>query len=410
MVRTAFSTFVAAGTGLLLSAQVMASELVINANTSGPAPKAAFEKLVEDFKAENPDIEVTFNIFEHEAFKTAIRNFLTAEPPDVVTWFAGNRMKVFVDRGLFEDVTDVWQENNLDELMASSASALEVGGKKYGVPYAYYQWGVYYRKDLFEQAGADVPTTWDELLAVGEKLRAADITPVTIGTKYLWTAAGWFDYLNIRTNGLPFHLELTDGKASYTDDRVKKTFGHWKELIDAGFFLENHASYSWQEAQPFLFQGKAAMYLIGNFLVPNFPEDVKDKMGYFQFPVIDASVPMYEDAPTDTLHIPSGAQNKENARKFLAFAARADNQGPLNETLGNLPPNKDAVIPDDPFLQAGMKVLSEAAGLAQFYDRDTDPEMAKIGMQGFQEFMVKPDRMDAILERLEKARARIFKG
>jgi multiple sugar transport system substrate-binding protein len=35
--------------------------------------------------------------------------------------------------------------------------------------------------------------------------------------------------------------------------------------------------------------------------------------------------------------------------------------------------------------------------------------MAKIGMKGFQEFMVKPDRLDKILERIEKGRKRIYK-
>ncbi|GAL10765.1 putative ABC transporter periplasmic solute-binding protein [Vibrio astriarenae] len=41
----------------------------------------------------------------------------------------------------------------------------------------------------------------DELLKASETLKANDVTPFTIGTKYLWTAAGWFDYLNMRTNG-----------------------------------------------------------------------------------------------------------------------------------------------------------------------------------------------------------------
>ena len=42
-------------------------------------------------------------------------------------------------------------------------------------------------------------------------------------------------------------------------------------------------------------------------------------------------------------------------------------------------------------------------------DRDANAEMAKAGMEGFQEFMVKPDDMDRILERLEKVRARVHK-
>jgi multiple sugar transport system substrate-binding protein len=88
--------------------------------------------------------------------------------------------------------------------------------------------------------------------------------------------------------------------------------------------------------------------------------------------------------------------------------ARPDVQGRLNAGLGTLPPNNRAAVPQDRFLRRGFAMLSEADGLAQFYDRDTEEEMARIGMQGFQEFMIRPDRLEAILERLERARQRIF--
>ena len=388
---------------------VQAGTLVINANTSDPGPKQAFEELVERFEAANPDVDVELNIFDHEGFKTTVRNFLTSQQPDIITWFAGNRMKTFVDRDLLEDVSDVWQANGLDETFASSKAALTIDGKQYGVPYSYYQWGVYYRKDIFDELGLSAPATWDEFMAVNASLKENGVTPITIGTKFLWTAAGWFDYLNVRINGLDFHLDVAAGNVPYTDDRVRAVFAKWQELLDNGYFIDNHASYSWQEAQAFMFQGDAAMYLIGNFFVPFFPEDLADQISFFPFPVIDPNVAIYEDAPTDTVHIPSGAQNKEDARKFLAFIAQADNQAEINTLLGTLPPNSEATIPDDRFLQAGFELLSSASGTAQFFDRDTDPEMAKIGMEGFQEFMVKPDRVDAILERLEKSRQRIYR-
>ncbi len=48
-------------------------------------------------------------------------------------------------------------------------------------------------------------------------------------------------------------------------------------------------------------------------------------------------------------------------------------------------------------------------GIAQFFDRDAPAEMAKAGMEGFQEFMVKPERLEKILKRLEKVRGRVYK-
>ncbi|AEF54960.1 ABC transporter substrate-binding protein [Marinomonas posidonica] len=386
-----------------------AGTLVINSDQADPAPKKAFAEIIEKFEQENPDITVKYNLYDKEAYKTAIRNWLATTPPDVVFWYAGNRMKAFVDRGLFEDVSDLWDNNGLKQDMASAAPAMTIDGKQWGMPYTYYQWGIYYRKDIFANLGLSEPKTWDEFLAVNAKLKANDVTPVTIGTKYLWTAAGWFDYLNMRTNGLEFHIDLMDGKIPYTDPRVRKTFENWKILVDKGYFLKNHASYSWQEAQPFLYNGKAAMYLIGNFITPNFPKELDGKIGFFQFPQIDSSVGMAEDAPMDTIHIPAKAKNKADARKFLEFMSRGDNQTLVNAALIQIPPNVKAQAPDNYFLNKGVDMLNNASGTAQFYDRDTEPSMAQEGMKGFQEFMVKPERLDAILKRLERARKRAFR-
>ncbi len=402
----------AAAAGTLISTAAMAGELVINTDTSDPAPKEAFQTLIDGFKAENPDVTVTWNLFDHEGYKTSIRNFLTADAPDLANWYAGNRMLPYVNAGLFEPVDDVWDENGLNDTLASAAGSMTIDGKKWGVPYTYYQWGVYYRKDIFDKLGIDAPQNFDQMLAACDTLNANGVTPITIGTKYLWTAAGVFDYLDLRTNGYDFHMALTKGEIPWTDDRVRATMGNWKKMLDHNCFIDNHAAYSWQEALAPMVQGDAAMYVMGNFAVAPLRDAglTDEQLDFFQFPVIDPNVPLAEEAPTDTIHIPANAKNKKDAKKFLAYLARPDVQGKINETLGQLPIAKGAPIADDKFLKAGYEMLSSTTGgIAQFFDRDAPAEMAKAGMEGFQEFMVKPDRLDAILDRLEKTRARVYK-
>ncbi len=395
---------------LFLSISAFAGELVINYDGSDPAPKKAFEAVIAAFEKANPDIEVNWNIFDHEGYKTSIRNFLTADAPDVAAWYAGNRMAPFVNAGLFEDISDLWQSEGLNDSMASAAPSMTIDGKKWGVPYTYYQWGVYYREDIFNEHGIAVPTTWSELLDACAKLKSAGITPFTIGTKYLWTTGGWFDYLNLRVNGYDYHMALTSGDAKYTDSEVSAVFDRWDELTNKGYFLENHASLSWQEALAPMVQGEAAMYLMGNFAVAPLREAglTDDQIGFFQFPEITAGVPKAEDAPIDTFHIPANAKNKEDAKKFLAFLASPEIQTQVNSTLGQLPVNKNASVDDDKFLSQGFSMLSNAHALAQFYDRDAPAEMAQAGMQGFQEYMVNPDRRDRIIERLDKVHAKVY--
>ncbi len=394
-----------------LSSIALAGTIVINTDTSDPAPKQAFQELIDGFKAEHPDVEVEWNVFDHEGYKTSIRNFLTADAPDIAAWYAGNRMAPYVDAGLFEDVTDVWTDNGLDESLKSAASSMEMDGKKWGVPYTYYQWGIYYRKDIFAENGIEPPADWEAFLAACATLKEAGVTPIAIGTKALWPTGGWFDYLNLRQNGYEFHMELTAGDVPYTDDRVKAVFERWRELVEPGYFVQNHAALDWQDALPLLVQGEAAMYLIGNFAVAPLREAglTEDQLGFMQFPAITPDIPMAEDAPTDTLHIPANASNKEDARKFLAYLAGPEVQSQINATLGQLPVNNQSEVPEDPFLSQGFEMLSNAHALAQFYDRDASAEMAKAGMEGFQEFMVKPDRGEQILERLEKIRSRVHK-
>lgn len=395
--------------GLFMGTQATADKLVINSNQSDPTPRKAWTALVDQFKKENPDIEVEFNTYDVESYKTSIRNWLTSGAPDVVQWYAGERLNTFVSRDLMEDVSDVWQQNNLDKDFASTKSAVSFNGKQYALPWGYYQWGVYYRKDIFEKHNLSVPKTWDDLLNVSATLKSNGVTPFAIGTKYLWTAAGWFDYLNLRVNGIDFHRELMAGKVPYTDQRVKAVFEKWKELIEPGYYLKNHSSYSWQEAIPALIQGKAAMYLMGNFIVPTFPQEDLHNYDYFQFPRINENIAMYEDAPTDIIAIPAIAKNKKDAKRFLAFVSRPEVLATLNQAVGNLSTNRQSVYQKDRFMESGAKVLANAAGVAQFYDRDTRPAMAKVGMSGFQEFMDNPDRMDRILKKIENARKKIFK-
>jgi multiple sugar transport system substrate-binding protein len=393
---------------LLTASTVWAEKLVINSNQSNPQVKEAYTKLVEDFKKQNPDLEVVFNTTDHEGYKTAIRNWLTTAPPDIVFWFSGERMKAFVDRGLFEDVSDLWKKNNWNEAFKSTESALTVNGKQWGIPTVYSFWGVFYRKDIFEKLGIEIPKTWEEFIAVSKKLKENDIIPFTIGTKAPWTTAGWFDIIDMRVNGYDFHIQLMEGKVPYTDPKVKDVFAKWRELVDADFYLPNNTTYSWEESLSFLLNGKAAMILIGSFLAQATPKDMIDKIGFFPFPTINPDVPAGEDAPVDSMHIPAKAHNKAGGRKFLEFMATPEVQQESAAATGSLPANLNTKPPQNPLLQAGIALLKDAKS-AQFYDRDTDPEMATEGMKGFQEFMIFPDRLDSILKRLEKKRQRIYK-
>ena len=259
-------------------------------------------------------------------------------------------------------------------------------------------------------AGVEVPKTCAEFVSNCEKFKAASIDCVTTGSSALWPVAGIFDYLSLRTNGYQFHSDLAAGKISWTSPEARAVFAEFAKLQP--FVTENHAAIDWQDAAAIFVQGKAANYVMGNFAVGVFKEGgmTNDNLGFMVFPEITAGIARAEEAPTDTVHLTSGAKNPDDAKAFLAFVASADAQSKWNASVGQLPTNKNATVdPADPFLTAGFQALSTATGgIAQFWDRDADAEYAKAGMEGFQRFLVQPEALEEILAQLEATRLRLY--
>ncbi|MEM9774828.1 MAG: extracellular solute-binding protein [Chloroflexota bacterium] len=390
---------------------VEVNPVVFNSYSSDPVVRAFEEKMIADYSAANPSSPVQHTIVNHEDFKQAIRAYLVAEPaPDVLTWFAGNRMRFFVDRGQIAPISDVWEDEGWNEEFPKGFRAMsEVDGEAYFLPTSWYWWAIFYRTDIFEEYGITPPETWDELIAACETLDGAGLIPITIGTKFRWTAAAWFDYLNMRINGPQFHLDLMLGKESYTDPRVKEVFVYWNQLFEANCFIDDAAAYSWQEAVDPLNQGDAAMYLMGQFVMDPIADEIEDKIDFFQFPEIIPGVPIGEDAPTDGFFIAANAANLEGAKELLGYMGSLEAQTLMVEEMGRLPTHNgvDSSL-FSPMQQKGIELINTADMVVQFYDRDTTPEMADVGMNGMMAFWDDPSQIDAILEELEAARLEIF--
>lgn len=386
------------------------SVLIYNSYMSDPDPRVADADAVQIFQEDHPDYEIVHSTVAHEDFKQAIRAYLTAStPPDVMTWFAGNRARFFIDNDQIMDISDVWESEGWNESYPKGFQALStVDGKQYFLPTSWYWWAVYYRPSIFAELNLEPPETWEEFMEVNETLKENGITPLAIGTKYRWTAAAWFDYLNMRINGPQFHIDLMLCKESYDDPRVAKVFEYWGELLENGYFLEDAAAYSWSEAlEPFI-AGDAAMYLMGDFIRDSLPDEAEADLDFFRFPIIDPSVPIGEDAPTDGFFIAANSQHPEAAKEFLAYLGGVDYQTLFAEDLGRLPTNSG--VDRTMFTaqqQKGMELIDGADFVAQFYDRDTTPELADEGMNAFMAFWDDPDSIADLLADLEAARQEI---
>ncbi len=388
----------------------MDKELTINSYMSDQAPKDAFAAIVSTFEQQNPGIKVTVNTTAHEQFKTLFPSWLASNnAPDVATWFAGYRMQQYADKGLLAPIPEsVFPGGSMEkQFPAAFKNASSYNSKIYFMPQSWYWWAVYYNKDVFQKLGLSIPTTWEQFTAVCDKLKAAGIAPIAIGAKDTWTAGGWFDAVDSAVNGGEFHKQLTAGKVSYTDPKVKNAFSYMAQLSSKGYLLPNATSYSWQEAAAVLFKGQAGMYLMGQFIKDVAPADVKDKLDFFKFPTIGGNTQYSVDTPTDGYVVPAKAKHMQAAQEFMAYLATSAVQEAFCKPLGRLAANVDVAVPNAD-AQKGLDMVKGATFAMQFYDRDSPEEMAAKGMNAIIDIWTNPANMDTILSNLDKERVRIY--
>ncbi|ABC33158.1 ABC-type sugar transport system, periplasmic component [Hahella chejuensis KCTC 2396] len=382
---------------------------------SGDAREGVIET-VRRFEALYPGAKVEVIAKYDEEFKLSTLSWLEKggdNAPDIYFGSAGERLYRLVRKDLVADISAIWNKEKLDEQFKPGIKAsVSHNGQVYAIPFAYYQWGLYYNALTLVQYNLEPPQTWSELLKVCGVLKQHNVYCFGIGTKDFWPAAGWFDYIDLRLNGLAFHQALTRGCVPYWDRRVVKAMRLWAELINAGYFSPGAAEHDWRDVFPEIYRGKTVFTLTGNFAetaLVNIPERVKEAIRFLPFPRIADNMPNYEDAPTDIFFLSKAAANKPYANELIAFLARPDIQELLTSGLFMIPVNIKAQAQDTYFVKEGLKVLHESDGFAQFFDRDTPKSMADDAIRIFSQFIEHGD-VERAVNALEKARIDAYQG
>jgi multiple sugar transport system substrate-binding protein len=384
------------------------------APTSEPAPSGdavsiginEAEGKAKDFHAAAlaaTGLSVEPNYVDHNSFQENFNTYLQ-NPDDVMTWFAGYRMRFFAEQGLVGDISDVWSEIGGNYTEGFKTASTGNDGKQYFLPFSYYPWAVHYRKSVFEEKGYTVPTNKDELLALCTKMQEDGMIPFAYANDGKWPVQGTFDILNLRLNGYQFHVDLLAGKESWTDDRVKALFALWADLLP--FHQESPNGRKWEEAATALENKEAGMYYLGTFVASNSTDEAYlDDLDFFNFPELDSKVGAGAiDAPIDGYMMAANPGNAEGAKALLAALGQAV---AIDAALAANPSSVGANSGTDQAaynkIQAkSAELVGAADNITQFLDRDTSPDFVNnvIG-DAFAAFHDDPSSIDAILEDIE---------
>ena len=337
---------------------------------SKPEAIPYFRDLISDYNATHDDVNVIL-----DSSSNLQAGFLRGNPPDLGLLNYNMEMARFMERGALSDLSDMPEADRiLPEVQDLVDQYATYPGRTSVLPYSVMAASVIYNKQIFEEQGLEVPQTYDELIAVCDKLTAAGITPFYATLKDPWTVAqGWFDYtVGGEVDVADFYDKLNDLGAEVGPDSpvsFEKTFAEpvdrMKDLID-NYTNADAASKAYGDGNLAFAQGQAAMYLQGPWAFGEIAKTDPDlDLGTFPLPMTDDPEDLEVRVNIDlAAWIPEASQSKEAAREFLAYLFQKDVMDAYNAAqLGYGTTTDAAPVTDERIL--GMKEYYDAADFYQ---------------------------------------------
>ncbi|CAM4474515.1 MAG: extracellular solute-binding protein [Paenibacillus macerans] len=256
-------------------------------NWTGQDAKAvAMRKIIEDFRAQNPDIEVVDEGLPTDGLKTRLRTVAAAdEMPDLFVMWPDAMTKEFVKGDLLQPIDDELNANPdwKNGFIPNALDGYTVDGKIYSVPMNLAPSSfIFYNDTLFKKYNVKVPETWEELEAAIQTFNDNGVIPIALGNKANWVAQStFFSTVADRITGTDWFLKAVEQNgAKFTDPEFIEALKTFQKLGEINAFQEGFNSLDETQMMQLYFQGNAAMVVNGGWalanLVNNAPPEVLD--------------------------------------------------------------------------------------------------------------------------------------
>jgi len=341
--------------------------------------KAYWEDTVAAFEEANPGVTINIQSIQNEDMDGKLQTALNSgDAPDIFMARGGGKLADVVEAGQAMDLSDSLTQETRDALGEASLAAFSVDGGVYGVPTAVLPGGIYYSKDLFQQAGiTETPTTVDELSAAVDKLKAAGIQPIALGAKDAWPAAHWYYFFALRECSQDTMTQAAKDM-SFDDECWTKAGEDLQDFAGTEPFNDGYLTTTAQQgagsSAGLIANHQAAMELMGAWdpgVIASLTPDQQPlaDLGWFPFPAVDGgdgdATAMMGGVDGFTCYVDA----PKECADFLNFIAEKDNQEGYAEAFVTLPASKDAQsVVTDPALQDVLAAYNDAAYVSVWLD------------------------------------------
>lgn len=297
--------------------------------------------------AEDLNIDLEWHYVDNKQLDNVLNTQMAAgEGPDVFE--VGGQFLGQAAAGFHYDLTG---QPFIDRFLDSYIDTFTYEGKVCGVPKTAFFAGINYNKAIFEEYGIEVPTTWDEFLAIGEKLEGSGIRPLVIGGKTFGDCS-WpiFGTLNMSLYSNPDNMLLDNqfgaGEAKVADYWKEDLEKYWMPMMENGYFTADLVGLETAQAANEFAMGNAAMFPSTTSWIPQI-EEMNPELDFEQFPypTVDGSTGWCVGAAGNCVSINANTKNLDASLRLLDAISTEEGQVAMSADEGGPSGLKDLEIP-----------------------------------------------------------------
>jgi glucose/mannose transport system substrate-binding protein len=246
---------------------------------------------------------------------------------------------------------------------------------------------IFFNPEVLREVGARPPERVEDLIALGEALARRGIPLLAIGSQDPWTLSVLiFESLLIAQHGADFYESYFSGGLDPDDPRIEQTLSTALRLLQ--YANPDRSSLRWEQAAEMVFNGRAAMTVMGDWARTLFDSagDVEARYREMTFPATEAVFVFACNA----FPLPVGAKNEAGARRLLGSIASVEGQAAIGRSRTSIPARLDTdVNAHDPvqtnkqrLWRSGRLVLAQSGLVPQSFSLDLNEALADMDREG----------------------------
>lgn len=290
---------------------------------------AGLQAVIDAFNAQNPGIRVVLNQIPDTETVMQTRA-QTNEMPDMFSCATSTMYEIMFADGMILDLTGQPFLSNVQE---STLALAAYEGRNWRLPYSLSYYGLYVRTDIFEEQGLAYPTTWDELMDVCEKLKAAGITPFALPDK-TFVYQRMERMMSYMAEDDTEFKQIAAGELEAKDSVVLKAYAEASMQLAENMTVESLGA-EYTESYQQLLAGQAAMTINGQWsltTLKDYDPDVKIALIPLPNPLGESKVVISIDT---SFCISSSTKHPDECLKFLDFLSQPENAQTYTDIEGS---------------------------------------------------------------------------